>query len=336
MASDQVTLGDMNRRGWSAQHELLANSRDGAIRVMRLEELGVASCTAYRRCRPGGPWQRILPGVVLLHNGPVSGRQRVLAALLYGGSDAVVTGAEACRRYGLQAVGEDGVVHLAVPADRKVHSCGFVVVERTTRMPGNPVWRDGVPLMPVTRAVLDAGRRLTERDPCRALLTETVQRRMTAVEDLASELALGSSRGSAIPRTVLAEMSEGAHSVAEIDGARLWKRASLPPARWNGELLWPNGVFLAKPDAWVDEVALAWEIDSVTHHADPEGFQRTVARNVRYARAGIVVVQTLPSRLRSDPVAVVRELRDAYAAAAARPRPSVIFRPAATRVDRAA
>lgn len=327
----------MNRRAWSDHHELLlANSMDGAIRVMRLEELGVHTGTAYRRCRPGGPWQRILPGIVLLHNGPMSTRQRVMAALLYGGSDAVVTGAEACRRYGLQAAGDDGFVHLAVPADRKAHSCGFVVVERTTRMPEKTAVRGGVPLMPVTRAVLDASRRLSERDPCRALLTEAVQRRTTTVEALVSELALGSTRGSAIPRRVLAEMGEGAHSVAEIDGARIWKRAGLPPAQWNGTVLSPDGAFLARADAWVDEVALAWEIDSVAHHADAAGFQRTVARNVRYARAGIVVVQTLPARLRSDPVAVTRELRDAYAAAAARPRPPVIFRPAAAPAARAA
>ncbi|MCR3747851.1 hypothetical protein LX88_001789 [Lentzea californiensis] len=82
------------------------------------------------------------------------------------------------------------------------------------------------------------------------------------------------------------------------------------------------------PDTWCDEVGLAWEIDSNEFHYSKDAYARTLERNCRYAAAGISVVQTLPSRLRKKPDAVVAELRAAYTAAQARPRPAVNIRKA--------
>lgn len=318
----------MRRGAWGNQPEsLIACSSNGVIRVRSLERLGVPSATSYRRCRPHGPWQRLLPGVVALHDGPMSRLQEVSAALLYGGQEAIVTGTEACRRYGLRDVRSEGTVHLLVPIDRKPHSSGFALVERTERMPA-AVTRAGVPLAPLPRALIDASRRMSAMDPCRALLTEAVQRRMTTHNELTRELARGSTRGSAIPRRVLAEMDSGARSVAEIAAQRLWRRSGLPSASWNGRLRGPDDAYIATPDAWVDEVGFAWEVDSVSHHGDPDGFAKTVARNGRYVAAGVIVLQTLPARIRDEPDAVLRDLRASYAAAARRPRPDVVFHPA--------
>ena len=70
-------------------------------------------------------------------------------------------------------------------------------------------------------------------------------------------------------------------------------------------------------------MGLAWEIDSKAFHYGPRDYERTLARNSRYAAAGILVVQTLPTRLRDSPEAVARELKKAHRAAAAHPRPPV-------------
>lgn len=304
----------LRRHGWN-----------DVIRVMTLESLGVPSTTAYARCRPGGEWRRLLPGVLALHNGPVSRLQQVSAALVYAGDHAMITGAEACRRHGLSSVADSGdAVHVLVPAARKLHSAGFVLVERTERLPA-PTVRSGIPLAPPPRCVLDTCRRMSAMDPCRALLSEVLQRRMTSHRSLSEELAAGSTRGSAIPRKVLAELSSGAHSVAELRAQRLWQRAGIPPAAWNGRLYGPDGGYIASPDAWRDDVGFAWEIDSVAHHSDHAGFAATLARNARYAAAGVVVLQTLPSRLQTDAQSVIRELRAAYRAAQDRPRPAVRF-----------
>ena len=290
-----------------------------------LADLGVPSPTTYRRCVPGGPWRRLLPGIVLLSNATPTRRQLVDAALLHAGTDGVVTGMEACRRHGLRAGRDNGMIHVLVPHDRKVKSSDFVLIERTTRQPDS-VMVDGVPLAPVSRSVLDACRRLTEFDPVRALLAEAVQRRGVRPGTLVRELSQGSNRGTAIAREVLREIQEGARSVAESHAMRVWDRTGLPPLRWNVDLFDESGGFLARPDGWCDAVGLAWEIDSHEYHFTREGYGRTLRRNARYAAVGVVVVQTVPNRLHSEPDAVVAELVAAHRAAGSRPRPPVTAR----------
>ncbi|MFE5567141.1 MULTISPECIES: hypothetical protein [Amycolatopsis] len=127
-----------------------------------------------------------------------------------------------------------------------------------------------------------------------------------------------------MPRLVLSELASGQESVAEMDARRVWERSGLPEPVWNKKLYDGEGRFVAKPDAWFDDVGLAWEVDSLSFHLQVvDGFDRTLARNGRYAVAGVLVLQTLPSRLRTEPDKVVAELRAAHAAAAARVRPNV-------------
>ncbi|MBB4904935.1 hypothetical protein [Actinophytocola algeriensis] len=306
--------------------ELRRHSRSGVITMATLERLGVSPQTAYRRCKPGELWQRPLPGVFILGNAPPSPRQLIEAALLFAGPEALLTGVAACRCHGLRSASDETTVHVLIPHDRNVKSCDYVIVERTTRFPER-VLRDGVPLAPLPRAVLDACRRFRAFDPCRALLAEAVQRGRVTAGALEHELAHGSQRGTAVPRSVLRDVLRGARSVAEIDGMRVWKHTGLPHLSWNVDLFDEGGRLIARPDGWCDEVGLAWEIDSYEYHFGREGYARTLERNARYAAAGILVVQTLPNRLRTEPDVVAAELRAAYRAAADRPRPNV--RPAA-------
>ncbi|WIY01732.1 hypothetical protein QRX60_48280 [Amycolatopsis mongoliensis] len=295
------------------------------ITVAHLEALGVPQVTSYRRCLPGGPWQRLLPGVVLLRTGAPTRRQLVEGALVYSGDQAVVTGLESCRHHGLKRVAGPGEpIHLLLPAHLKTTSSGYVLIERTKRMP-EPVRSDGLPLAPAVRAVLDECRRLRERPPIRALLAEAVQQLGVDPGELSAELAQGSRRGSALPRDVLKEIAHGARSAAEADAMALVRRTGLPEPVWNFSIHDERGRHIATPDAWFDEVALAWEIDSYEFHFGQPGYASTLARNNRYAAAGIVLVQTLPSRLRTDPAAVIADLVAAYRSAAARPRPPVVL-----------
>ncbi|HEX6355277.1 hypothetical protein [Actinophytocola sp.] len=273
----------MRRGDWAHDPQTLQRaSRSGAIRVATLEELGVPPRTSYRRCLPGGPWQRLLPGVVLLTNMPPTRLQLVEAALLYGGQDTLVTGLEACQRHGLRNLPDSYGIHLLVPAGRHLHSTGNVVVERTKRFP-KPVVRDGVPLAPPVRAVIDACRRLTSRDPVQALITEAVQRGRVPPAWLSLELAAGSRRGTAVPRDVLRDVIVGARSDAEVDAIRVWERTGLPRPAWNVPLRDTSGTYLGTPDAWFAEVGLAWEIDSYEFHFEREAYANTVNRNARYA-----------------------------------------------------
>lgn len=310
----------MKTGNWARDPEgLYAQSRGGVITVARLVELGVSSMTCYRRCRPGRPWQRLLPGVLLLESGEPTRRQLVDAALLYAGPDAVVTAAVSCRRQGLRALPDSPFrVHLLVPHEHKIGSSGYVIIERTIRMP-QPIVKGGEPFAPLVRSVLDECRRLGSRQAVSALLADAVQHGASLAE-LFAELDAGSSRGTAIPREALHRIADGARSAAEVDAMRVWRLTGLPEPQWNHQLRDEAGDYIATPDGYFVKARLAWEIDSYDFHFGKQQYAATVARNARYAAAGIVVLQTLPSRLRTEPRQVAAELIAAHRAAEARMR----------------
>src|SRR3546814_17724062 len=73
--------------------------------------------TTLFRSRAGGPWQRILPGVILLRNGQPTPRQRSIAALMLSGDESLLTGRSAMSEYGYRT--HAGDVQVLIPIDRK-------------------------------------------------------------------------------------------------------------------------------------------------------------------------------------------------------------------------
>ncbi|GAA1842059.1 hypothetical protein GCM10009836_21780 [Pseudonocardia ailaonensis] len=298
------------------------------VRATDLQDMGVPRRTIHQRCRPGGPWRALLPGVLLLRNGPPTRDDHRRAALLYAGDTALLTGLDALELAGLRRIPTvAGPVHLLIPSDRRRLGAGRVLAERTERLPDARGSRL-LPVAPVARAALDFCRRCRERDTVRAILAEVVQSGRATPAELRSELDAGSGRGSALPRTVLREIADGVRSVAEAKARELLGRCRLPDPLWNPQLVDERGTHVATPDAWFDEVGLAWEIDSREFHFDAADYERTVERHTRMTAAGIIVVHSLPQTLRRRGAEVVEELRQAYAHAARRPRPPVIALPA--------
>ncbi len=235
----------------------------------------------------------------------------------------MVTGLEACRRHGIRrGPGPGDGVHLLVTHSRQAGSTRFVTVERTKRLPA-PVIVHGFPMTDVTRATTDASRRLTARGDIAELLSDAVQRGLCTVSELGAELEMGSRKGTATPRAVLAAVGSGVRSAAELDAKRLWPRTGLPEPWWNASVFDEGGKLLGVADCWVDDVALVWEIESSEWHMSPADHDRSVARAARFASRGALLVPTKPRSLRLDPAGVVQTLRDAYGHAATRPRPSL-------------
>lgn len=322
------------RVDWDA---VASASRSGLILVRDLVELGVPSSTIAYRCRAaGGGWCHPLIGLVALARGTLTEDQRLVAALLYAGTDAMVTGVAACRLYGLRKVPDVGdQVHVLVPHARRRQSQGFVRAERTTRMPAGRE-RRGVSCAPVHRAVVDAARSIRRVDEVRALLAEAVQRRMTTVQALRAEVEQGSCRGVGLVRGVVRELEAGVRSAAEA-----WCRdvvagmTELPDVQWNVNIHRPDGAFVARADGWIDDVALVIEVQSFEYHADPDAFDATMRRHAAMVAAGLVVVPVTPRQLRDDPDGVRRLIREALRQARRRPRPDLVVTPEVVRLDAA-
>jgi len=258
-----------------------------------------------------------------MHRGQPTRGQMITAALTYGGSHALLTGLEAVARYGVRRLPEHHHVHLLVPHGCHIGSRDFVVVERTRRMP--PALQvSGLPLAPVARCLVDAARRMSRTDEVRAMIADAVQRDLCSVGALAEELAQPRLPGSALPRLVLDEIGDGVRSAAEGWARSLVLRGTgMPAPTWNMAIRSASGQLLAVVDAWWDDAGLAWEIDSHEFHLSPADHERTTRRQSALAAAGVMVVRTVPSRLRHDAAAVLREVESAYRQARRSPRPDV-------------
>jgi hypothetical protein len=287
--------------------------------------LGISKDTIDRRCRPGGPWRKLLIGIVQLDGGRTTEHQFHRAALLHAGAGAMLTGVAGAAVRGVVRLPREPRTAVLIPVTRRVASRDFALVMRTDRLPGATVVR-GLPTAPLARCLADAAARCTDVDAVRALFADAVQRGLCSVADLADELDEPRRPHTARARAAFVEIADGTRSAAEAWAREVVRRSVLPTPRWNVGLYTAGGVLLGVVDAYWEDVGLAWEIQSKAYHLDPVAFARDLEKQVALPRAGVVLVPTLASRLRTEPRAVIGELVDAWARAAASPAPAVTAR----------
>lgn len=303
----------------------LVVSQDGLATSRQLSDLGCPTSTIAYRCTPGGPWQRVLPRVILLQTGAPSPRQRLRAALLYAGEGAVLTGTAALAMYGVRAVDpvmRAGPVDVLVSGMRNPRSRSYVRIHRTQR-PCRRLPVEGLPCAPLTRAVADTIPYLVGQNAVTALLAELVQRGRCTLAELTTALR-SSCRGSDLRVAKTIEgLTAGIRSVAEADARRLLHDAGIPAPLWNRALHLPDGTFLARPDAYWPYAGVALEIDSREWHLSPGDWERTMARRNFMARHGLIVLSASPAQLRNTPAAITTAVRGALTRGAAGTPPAV-------------
>ena len=272
---------------------------------------GLGHDAIHRQIRPGGRWQRLLPGVYLGVTGTPTHDQRDTAALLYAGPGGTLTGAAALRRHGMRVLLSD-VVDVLIPAKRVRQSTGFVVVHQTTMLPQNVCYVGPIQYALPARAVADAVRGIRDLRTARAVIAAAVQTRRCTIEQLQAELKNGPVRWSALFRAALAEVAQGTRSAPEAELLDLIKRGRLPLPLFNPRLHVGNE-FLAKPDAWWPDIGVAVEVDSREWHLSPESWERTMRRHDLMTAAGILVLHFTPRQIREEPDQVIATIRAALA-----------------------
>jgi len=279
--------------------------------------LGLSGWEIDERCSEGGPWRRLQPGLVLLGDEPPSRAQRIQAALTIAGPDAVLTGVDALTSHGMKAARLEGPVHVLMPPRRHSRLFDGVFFERT-HTPPVPHLILGFPVAPLARATIDTCRRAKSADHVRALLTEAIRHGRLSPTTLRGELTHATTKGTALPGRILADIDDSASSLAKSWARRLINKAGLPSPQWRAPISGPTGAHLATPDAWWEEVNLAWEITPHAFDPEPAEVRATLARASRLAAAGILVIHTPPTELRDNPARVADLLRDAYEQATSR------------------
>lgn len=233
----------------------LSDVRHRVLTARQLREHGISAADLAERCRPGGPWQQILPGVHLLHPGPPTSEERLHAVLLYaarrtpaapacdgepsvpaqGGTDhrgpeAMITGLAALALHRFSSAPpllSLDRIDVLVPRTRRLRSAGFAQVVRAQTPPA-PVEVTGLPVAPVPRALADAVGRLAGPQAARPTFgvagTEVTALEAaggpTAVRRLLTEAVRG---GHCDPAAVVSELSRARllgrpHVVDAVDG----------------------------------------------------------------------------------------------------------------------
>jgi hypothetical protein len=294
---DEAALLEILRR----QHHVI--SRQQALTC------GMTSDAILHRTRPGGPWQRLLPGTYLGLTGKPTADQKDMAALLYAGPESIITGRAALRALGI-IHNEPPAVDVLIPATRQRQAIGFTAIQRTGRMP-EKVLVGGRRYATPPRAVADAARGATTLTDARAIVARAVQREVCPVSMLMDELAAGRRNNTALLRTVVSEVLTGIRSVAEAEFQELIKKAKLPLPLFNEPVRRPDGTLIAIADAWWPDAGLVAEADSREWHLSPADWARTMRRHNDLTRYGLHVLHFTPGQIRHEPRSVVAAIAGA-------------------------
>lgn len=237
-----------------------------------------------------------------MHSGRPTTRERLIGALAYAGPDAVVTGASALSLYALRTA-PPGPVHVLVGHGQRRQSHGYVVVERTRNLPRDRALREvqGLPTAPLSRAVVDACRRLESLNEIRNLVADAVQNHALPLEELRRSLWAAARQRTALLRVVVAEVAEGVRFAAEARARELIRQFGLPEPLYNVRLLDERGGLIAEPDGYYERWACGYQIDSRRWHLSPDDYERTVSSRAYAGRFGVLLVPITPRRVFEEP-----------------------------------
>ncbi|MFF3329524.1 hypothetical protein ACFYWX_08155 [Streptomyces sp. NPDC002888] len=302
-------------------------------RVMTTAQLkahGVPSAETNEQCRPGGAWQQILPGVVLLHPGPPTSEERLHAVLMYAARDVSTTGpagvpaqpgADTPHRTGtyaeamitgLAALTLHGFscappllslekIDVLVPRLRRLRSTGCARVVRTSALPA-PQQVTGLPVAPVPRALADAVADLTDAGAVRRLLMEAVRSGHCEPSSVVRELNQAKLLSRPYVVDAVDSLVAEARAIAEARLYRMVREYGLPDPAWNVDLRLPGGPYLGGLDAYWPEQAVAVELDTRAprqgHRQEDDALWSEYARKREHLeRLGITVVHLTPKKL---------------------------------------
>ncbi|MFI8170052.1 hypothetical protein ACIPM2_01440 [Streptomyces sp. NPDC086081] len=323
-------------------HDLTGAGRPRVTTTVRLRSHGVSTAETHEQCRPGGPWQQLLPGVVLLHPGPPTSEERLHAALMYaarergtgvpaqpGASTAhapaypevMITGLAALTLHGFSStppLPSLDAFDVLVPRMRRLRSTGCARIVRTPVLP-TPEQVTGVPVAPVARALADAVAGLADAGVVRRLLTEAVRGGHCDPASVVREL--NQARLLSRPHVVDAVdslLAEG-RALAEDRLYRMVREYGLPDPVWNVDLRLPGGPYLGGLDAYWPDHAVAVELDTRAPRQDDDALWSEYARKREHLeRLGITVVHITPRKLRDSPDQQATVVRTALMASADR------------------
>ena len=260
-------------------------------------------------------WQSWGHHVVVLHNGALSRRQLMWAALLDAGPDAALASHTALELAGFRSfAAEAASLHLLVERGAKVHRHPDVVVHESRRLhPEHHVATAGLRRTATARSVLDAAAwQPWPRFAC-ALLAAAVQQRLCSAMDLDRALQqIGRIRHKEHLRAALADVAGGSEAISELDLVKLCRRFGLrePDRQVRRRDRYGRLRYLDAEWRLPGGGRLVLEVDGA-HHLDVEHWEADIRRErglvvsgARVLRATSIEVRLEPGQLAADLLAL--------------------------------
>jgi hypothetical protein len=269
-----------------------------------------------RRAVRAGRWQEPVPGVVVLHSGALTRRERRLTALSWAGEEGRLSHTSALHLLGarideplarlrvagvrgdFEAPPDAGLVQVSVPHGRHLESAGFVVVHQTRRPLGELVV-DGLRTTSAARAAVDVALTAGRRREVDHVVADVLQKNLADLEDLALEVRVAGRRAGTWLREAVADAARGMRSVGESDLRRVILAAGLPEPEWNAAVETAAGTYYV--DALWRDRGVAAEADGAAFHLSAEDWSGDLIRQNAIQSVGVRLFRFPVRRLRAEP-----------------------------------
>lgn len=266
-----------------------------------------------RRALRSGRWQEPVPGVVVLHSGGLTRRERYLAALSWAGDEGRLSHSSALLLHGARieepmprrrvagvrgdylAPEDAGLVEVSVPHGRHLASAGFVVVHQTRRPLGD-LLVDDLRTTSAARAAVDVALTATRRRDVDHAVADVMQKDLATLEEIAFEVRMAGRMAGTWLREAVTDASRGMRSVGEADLRRVILEAGLPEPEWNVPIETEVGTFFL--DAYWREQRLGVEADGAAFHLGAEDWNRDLRRQNAIHSAHVRLLRFPVRRLR--------------------------------------
>jgi hypothetical protein len=267
-------------------------------------------------------WQSPLRGVVVLHSGPLTPRQRQWAAVLWAGEESALCAATAAELNGLRGYA-DSRIHVCVPSHQRPRATMSIVVHRSTTLCGAELVPDRSPQrVCAERALIElAAGKLRSDDACAVLAAGVQQDLVTADALLERVKANRHLRHRGVLLHALADIAGGSESHAELLAIRLIRRARLPEPRRQA-LVVVEGVPRLVDLYWDDFDAGAEIVGGF--HREVGLWWKDLQRVAEIQTTGTMIVQLPAVALRREPDAAMDLLRRFLVSRGWQPEPETL------------
>lgn len=286
----------------------LADAQEGMLSRRQLRELKVSE-SEVRHHLAMERWAIRSSGVISTTTGPLSRPQRLWHGVLHAGPTAMVGGLTATDELGLTHWHRDEITILVSNPLSYDPLEGFVFFR--TRRPFKLLVGPGeLPVCRVEPAVLLFASREPVLRTALGAVTATVQQRLTTADRLREWIDdLAPLRRASALRTLLDDVSGGAHSLAEVDIRKACRDAGVAPPRSQKPRFDRAGKKRYTDNEWdlPDGRVLVLEVDGSFHD---EAGQATLdrRRNRKLTTRQRIVVQCSAWEIRHEPWEVMEDL----------------------------